>query len=358
MERLKETLYDVLGVGRNAKSDEIGRAYNRYRSALRKEATPPDPRREVLMHEAFEVLSDPQKREAYDASLRRNNVIVRTGRQRVGLGGSIIFFGIAGFIGIVIYAIATREVAKPPRPLQEIQTAASLGVGQLQSIEISGAARPIGVAFTLAEGVMVTPCAGLSPDTQLVVNIPPRKVPARVMSRDPRNGFCKLLVDGGGSWPLMLSSFLPKPGDKVYAADVRPSGEVILTEGTVKQVLPGAGAKVVEASVPVGPAASGRPLLDADGRVIAVAMVAEDGRARHVTFPPEWLDADRPKAKVVAPEPEPAAPETPGADHPHDSIRGSRVNDPRMRPNYNVSPEQQKRLEKAFRPPPTVPDDL
>src|SRR6202165_6153039 len=66
----KETLYNVLDLPRNAKAGDIDRAYRRLRGEMDKAAAPADPRRMALVHEAREVLSDPQRRAAYDASLR------------------------------------------------------------------------------------------------------------------------------------------------------------------------------------------------------------------------------------------------------------------------------------------------
>ena len=66
----KETLYDVLGLLRNATPDAVERAYQRQKAEMQKDAAPADPRHVALLHEAYEVLSDPQRRAAYDASLR------------------------------------------------------------------------------------------------------------------------------------------------------------------------------------------------------------------------------------------------------------------------------------------------
>ena len=101
--------------------------------------------------------------------------------------------------------------------------------------------------------------------------------------------------------------------------------------------------RVIVASMGVG--ARGQPLLDVDGRVVAVAMVDEDGSRRHVGIPEEWIEAGKPKAKAPPPEPEPEEKKPPVVKDLHD-------------PRANISPERRERLEKAFRPPPTVPDDI
>ncbi|HXM76680.1 MAG TPA: DnaJ domain-containing protein, partial [Thermoanaerobaculia bacterium] len=64
-----KTLYEVLGVARNAKITDIGRAYNRIRSEMQKEASAPSPRFAAMAKVAYETLSDPVRRAEYDATL-------------------------------------------------------------------------------------------------------------------------------------------------------------------------------------------------------------------------------------------------------------------------------------------------
>src|SRR5689334_6844689 len=64
-----ETLYQVLGVRRNAKVTDITRAYARILSEQKREDVPPNPKQLAMAKVAYETLSDPGKREAYDATL-------------------------------------------------------------------------------------------------------------------------------------------------------------------------------------------------------------------------------------------------------------------------------------------------
>jgi len=61
--------YEILGVGRDATSDEIKRAFRRIARATHPDANPGDPATEAQFKdaaEAYEVLSDPDRRRRYD----------------------------------------------------------------------------------------------------------------------------------------------------------------------------------------------------------------------------------------------------------------------------------------------------
>jgi hypothetical protein len=347
----KTTLYDILGVSRDAKLTDIGRAYNKFRAEMNDETMPPDPRRAALMREAFEILYDPEKRAAYDQSLRAPKVLLGQATSRVtplhaGVGLALVIIAAAAYF-------ALRPKEPPPRQtrsMQEIATAASAAVARLNSVDISGQSTPLGLAFAIAEGVLVTSCHGISPGSELTVKFSPRIVAARVLTADDGSGLCKLAAGGVGSWPLGLTDDYPRPGDTVYTAKLNAFGEARLNPGTVKRVIPDPKGNVIETSIPIPPEGRGGPLIDAKGRVVAIASVAlPDGKARYLVLPTSWVIESEQTGRPVAPKaaaPVPSEPATP------DKVEAPAKKGP------NISPERQERLEKAFRPPPTVPGDL
>jgi DnaJ domain/Trypsin-like peptidase domain len=284
----RESLYDVLGVSPGARPIDIARAYEQLVAEFAKDTTPPDPRREARIREAYNVLSDEQRREEYDRLLLAPPPEPAIDRRKAwALGG--IAAAIVAAAGYVVFGRGAAP-AKPGRPVAEIQADLVPSLGRVESFDISGKATSTGLAFTIASGVMATTCEGLASGAQVVVTIGTRAVPARVSASDEALGLCKLAVDGAGSWPLSAGAE-PKPGDRVYAAGVSGAGEVVLAEGRVKRVVTQGQARIVEAGVPVAPAMGGRPLLDVQGRVVAVATATQPGGdARHVTVPPGWAD--------------------------------------------------------------------
>lgn len=336
-----ETLYEALGVPRNAKLTDITRAYNRIRAEMRKETAAPDRKRADRVQKAYEVLSDEQRRDEYDASLAApdRKRLART----AGLGAGALAVVAAGAWFVM------RPAPVPPAPArnpQDILYWATASVGRVQSIEMSGQTVQLGLAFAVGDGVMVTPCKGITPGAQLFVHFQPRALPARVTMASEPLGLCKLAVAGVGSWPLPVGVAPIKVGDKVYTTKMSAAGEVALVDGSVKRVLPESGGTVIEATLPIGSSDGGAPLLDVYGRVIAIAHAQPEGAGRYVVVPAGWILDTRALRPKAAPTPAPGG-GTEIAQDPKDAKQPK-----------EVPQNRREKLQEAFRPPPQVPDDL
>ena len=272
MSAARRTHYEILGITRNAKSHEVKRAYDRIRAELRAEAAAPDPRRMVQLQTAYEVLSDDARRAAYDEELARGPVRPGTSRIRV--------VAVASAIAIVaaLAWLATRPARPKPRSPTEILSMLTPAVGRVHAVDMSGGSTVLGLAFAIDRGRLAMRCAGLAPNTQLVVRIGTRDVPARVADAASKHGDCLLAAPEAGSWPLALAGSVAQAGDRLYAAQVGPTGDVSLLEGRVQRIERGARGAVLEVSGPAARAESGAPLVDAWGRVLAIA----DGLGRGV----------------------------------------------------------------------------
>jgi curved DNA-binding protein CbpA len=81
-------LYKLLGLSRDASQEEIRKAHRKLVRKYHPDANPEDPRAEGRFKEiqqAYEVLSNPQKRREYDRQLRTSS---RGGADRAGAGAS------------------------------------------------------------------------------------------------------------------------------------------------------------------------------------------------------------------------------------------------------------------------------
>ena len=306
----KSTLYDVLGLTRSAKQSDVIRVYRRLNAEMQIDGAAPNPRRAALIHEAYEVLSDPQRREAYDKSLRSASF---TGARADSSRNRALALGALALavLGAIYYFTFGRssEKATPvaAMSLQDVQAAATVSVGRVIRVEMSGNRVALSAAVAVEDGVMMAPCGGIDPAAQLVVRIPPRDIPAQLKHADAATGLCKLAVSGGASWPLSTTGVVPRAGDKVYAANLNAQGDVAVTPGEVRKIGRGAKGDVVEATVGAG-TVDGTPLLDVQGRVVAIALGGQ-----YVVLPKAWIAVDVPRARRVVARSLPHAPMERGA---------------------------------------------
>ena len=334
----KQTHYDVLGVARNAKLQDITRAYNRHKSMVTRDDAAPDLKRETLIRQAYETLSDDARREAYEQSL-----VAPDRQNRSRMRGIVI-----GVLGVALaggYLFFTRPASAPVAPIrtsEEIVNDAAISIARLQSIEMSGRIVPVGVAFAIGENVLVGSCTGVAPTAQLVVLIPPRKVPARILSVDDNLGLCRLVADGTGSKPLVASRLEARVDDLVYVTSANNDGSLAVKQSVVKRINFESGAKVIETTS----APSGAPLLNAQGQLLAVSPKAD---GKYIPVPAAWIT----EALVPFKEEKPPAPvaEPPAAANPGSPAQ------PDSKALQSLTPAQRDKLEKAYRPPPDTKDD-
>ncbi len=283
----KDSLYEVLGVYRSSSAREIERAYRRLRAELEKDAAPPE--RLTLVREAHEVLSDPQRRAAYDASLKSDEFLRPESARRTPPAVKwvpILAIAVAILLGLWFLFRSSDEGERIPA---EIVAAAAPSVGRVHVIELSGRATPHANAFAIDNGVMLSTCQGFRANTQVVVKFGSRTASAQVSRSDPKRNLCRLTVVDAGSWPLGINAAGPKPGDKAYTVSTSPTGETQLVDVKVRALLPLDGGQAIELSVPVEPSQSGGPLLDTRGRVIGVLTTQHGFVGKGIALPAKWV---------------------------------------------------------------------
>src|SRR5438093_548631 len=120
---MKTTLYRIIGVGPGASIDEINAAY--ARSAKRAEASSTDPGPAALLKQALEVLSDPLRRNAYDAALaaEASGVAARGSRRSADpapamtpVSWLVIIGTLIAVIAAAVWIFSRHEAPKPIAP--------------------------------------------------------------------------------------------------------------------------------------------------------------------------------------------------------------------------------------------------
>ena len=299
----KKSLYEILGVEPDANELDIGLAHQRRNFELKRIAQP-DPNALGLVQQAFEILSSPKRRAAYDASLvtaaevraaadQQTDLVIEAeaaeGQPRrwlMPLAGAGIAILIGAFFVIrpgsgpgkpppTPVVEAPKPVPPPPpQPLraEQILPAALRASGQLMSYGMSGNAVPLGIAFSTEPDVVISTCHGIAAGSKLVFRQGAETLSAELNVIDEDLDLCKLAVVGLPAKPVALATEEPKAGDKAFTLGTNAKGEFALTEGTVKQVRNAGSTQVLELSTPIAPSDSGAPVFDSFGRLAGIAI--------------------------------------------------------------------------------------
>ena len=321
----KKNLYEILGVPRDANALDIGLAFQRRTAELQR-AVPPDPNAQSYVHQAHEILSDPKRRAAYDATLvtadekaaasaqPEPDLVLEGDSEEKPRPKYLVPAAIAAAVVVIAAFLALRhepEAPKPqervavapkpappppPKPLgaEQILPAALLSVGRVMSYEMSGRAVPLGMALATEPGTMITTCHGIPGGSQLVVRVGAESNSANLTVNDEMLDLCKLAVAGLNARPIAISPDDPRPGDRIFALGANTKGEFALTEGTVKALRATPQGKVIEISVPIAPGGSGGAVFDSYGRLAGIATTPHGyGASMQVALPAAWINQMR-----------------------------------------------------------------
>ena len=331
----KKNLYEILGVPQDANSLDIGLAF-KSRTAELQRAVPPEPGAQSFVHQAHEILSNPQRRAAYDASLvsaaekaavaqqESPDLVLETGEDEDKPKRNYLVPGIA-IAAVVLTALfftmrpghapeapkPAQPVAvapkpalpPPPKPLgpEQILPAALLSVGRVMSYEMSGRAVPLGMALATEPGTMITTCHGIPGGSQLVVRSGAESNSANLTVTDEALDLCKLAIAGLNARPLVIASEEAKVGDKVFALGANAKGDFALTQGVVKALRATASGTVLELSVPIASSGSGGAVFDVYGRVVGIATTPHSfGAGLNVAIPASAIAQMRTRERATA----------------------------------------------------------
>ncbi len=338
----KRTLYEILGVERDAMAIDIGVAYKKRLAELNR-APNPDPNELGLVREAYHILCQPREREAYDASLvtreekaaakaHGTDLILEADEDDkpkrplwiwISIGVAVVlvllFIVMRGVTGpasqpkpaVVAQPEAPKPEPPPPAPapramgLQEIRGLGVQSVARLVGYEISGKAVPVGSGVLVAENALVSTCHALPPSSQVVARIGPEEVPAALAVTDEALDLCRFSIPKVSAPVPARAAEEPKAGDKVYAVAQHQGADLSALEGTVKAVRTVSGVRLLEISMTVAPGASGGALFDSYGKLVGViSSLKRAGVTGNVALPASAIAQMRTRGKPSATPPQ------------------------------------------------------
>jgi hypothetical protein len=309
MAQAKRTLYEIVGIAPDASAEEISLACDERGAELRAQASH-DASALALVRHARDVLTDPARRAAYDASLapaapapatlpkpaadpkaqpgdavtgEADEAAVEPARRAAPWG--LIALGAAALliVGLFVGRMMTNpvppapvvqapKVAPPPPPAAltpaQLISAVSPSVARLQSVDLSGNVLPLGMAVATEAGLAVTTCHAIPANAQIVATFGAEKGAGTLVITDEILDLCKLSIAGAEPRPLPLSTQEVKAGDKVYVLSPDAPGSYALAEATVRQLSRSAQGETFQLSAK---AANGAPVVDEQGHLLGIA---------------------------------------------------------------------------------------
>ena len=324
----KKTLYEILGVPRDADELDVKLAHERRVAEMRRSA-PPDPSEQALVQQAFEVLSNAKRRAAYDAQLLTASERSAAAEQKgtdLEIGEEeappqklpwvplavVAVIIVAGLLLVLRKSeppkpapepvAATSKPAPPPPPkartATEVLGTAATSIGKVMVYSMSGSATPIGLGTSTESGSLVTTCHAIPAGGKVVAKVGKDQFAADMTITDEALDLCRLSLAGHTAPTLRVSTEEPKEGDKIYTIGLDAKGEITAAEGTIKSLRKGAGGTLLELSTPVATTATGGAVFDSYGALLGIATAPHDlGANVHVAIPATAIAQMRTRTK-------------------------------------------------------------
>lgn len=330
----KRTLYDILGVARDANAIDIGIAYKARLEALNRNPAA-DPNEVNLLHEAYHVLCMPNERAAYDAKLitmaekaaakeaaQNPDLVLEPDEEEAPPGWKRPPVLAAGAIVLAFLGwwalrpapkpapaiVAQRELRPPeetrpavvaaPAPAELVAKSAEAlftelapSTARIVAYDVSGRAVGLGSGVVIGTGSVITNCHVATAGGSLTVKVGAEQFSASVEVADEEYDLCRLSVMGLTAPAVVIGSAESlKTGQKVYAIGSPQGLELTISDGIVSGMRNLPQGRVIQTTAPISPGSSGGPLFDAFGRLVGI-MTFQHRTGQNLNFavPADWI---------------------------------------------------------------------
>ena len=329
----KRTLYDILGVERDANAIDIGIAYKAKVDALNRNPGA-DPNEVNLVHEAYHVLCMPNERAAYDAKLvtmaekaaarqlaQNPDLVLEpepeesppVWKNKYVLTGGALLVALLAFWMMrsppkpAVQIVAQRELRPPgeartqaapaaeaplvARSAEELFSMLSRSTARITVHDVSGRAVGLGSGVVTGIGTVITNCHVATAGGSLTVKVGAEQFSASVEVADEEYDLCKLSVTGLTAPAVTIGTAESlKTGQKVYAIGSPQGLELTISDGIVSGMRNLPQGRVIQTTAPISPGSSGGPLFDAYGRLVGIMTFQHrSGQNLNFAVPADWI---------------------------------------------------------------------
>jgi len=340
---LKRTLYEILGIPADASASDIAAAY----AKLAANGDWSDPNTPSLLRQASEVLSDPQRRRAYDASLAGRSApaaresaidpdpgfIERWGKWIVGAAALAAFTWwatsrreaptprpatpqvvqespaapektvvasapVPATPAAAAAPAVTPQVAAPsvtPAPAQrsaeDVFAEAAPSVARVNVMDATDRVVATGSGVVVDAGALVTSCHVATVGAKLSVKLGETVLPATIDVADEVLDLCRLTVAGMRAPALTLAGVdTLRTGQRVYAIGAPQGLELTISEGIVSALRKVDDGTIIQTTAPISPGSSGGGLFDLSGRLVGIMTFQHRfGQNLNFALPADWI---------------------------------------------------------------------
>ncbi len=338
---MARTYYDILGVANDASLESISEAYQAKLKALHDNHSL-DRNQLTVLREVHQILSNPDKRQAYDLSLvrpatpRAAALVVEAadapnpqltwikwllallialllafwwhlkreknpsnGKAPIILGApQILSTSEQGSVPISLTAAPSTQAKGQELNAEQIFSQLQGSTAMIDVSNSQGQRLSIGSGVVIGTETVITNCHVTRGGSSIKVTVNKETYTARTDIEDFEFDLCRLNVRGLTANAVRLGQGQTlHVGQKVYAIGTPQGLDLTISDGIVSALREVPGGKVVQTTAPVSPGSSGGGLFDAWGNLVGiVTFQRRTGQNLNFAVPAEWIKEMRTRA--------------------------------------------------------------